>query len=233
MPTISQFMDLKERISRVVTFGMYDRMTTPKLPNNVDHYVAAGNPGKTFSEYPASLVIPETFTMGRKQCSRQDYTLYTVSGSSMLPEGIYSGYELLTRRVNDCREIRLGDFITISVDRQYYKFRHHGKNPHFVRKLRKAICHVEEGMTVQQLYEMLKGTFAEPFEQKEKKDLRESLEEARSYYGNTPLFLSVTYHDGDIHYSFHPTENICCRVEGVACLENDKLTFKLSAELAA
>lgn len=225
-------MEWKERISRFIALGMYDQMTTPELPENINHYVAAGNPGKSFSEYPSSLSIPDTFIMGKKQCKRQDYTIYTVSGNSMLPEGIRNGHELLTRSVVGNGGVACGDFIIISVDNSFYQFRHQGKKPHFVQKLRKAICKVDDDMSASQLCEQLKGTFAEPFEDKEKKDLRDSLAEARTFYGNTCLFLSATYHDGDIHFSFHPFNNICYRVEGVAYREGEEIKFKTAAELA-
>ena len=226
-------MEWKERFSRILAFGQYDRMTTPRLPENVNHYVAAGNPGKTFSEYPEPLTIPTSFVMGKKQCNRQDYTLYTVSGCSMLPEGIHSGYELLTKEVEDSIDLHLGDFIIITVDDHFYQVRHHGKKSHFVQKLRRAICPVDEDVTAVQLCAQLKGTFAEPLENEEKQDLCKSLKEARLYYGNTSLFLSVTYHDGEIHYSFNPSDNISYRVEGVAYLEDKDIKFKTVAELTA
>jgi len=224
-------MTLKEHISRIIALGMYDKMTTPTLPLDVNHYVSAGNPGKTFSQYPASLPIPDTFIMGKSLCNRNDYNLYTVFGNSMLPEGISSGYELLTQRVMS-EQVRLGDFIIIEVDRSYYQKRHHGKKPHFDQKLRRAICPVENTMTIEQLLATLKGTFAEPLEKKEKKDLRDSLNEAREFYHDTQLFLSITYHDGDIHYSFHPSDHIRYRVEGAAYSNDNVIVFKTASEIA-
>lgn len=224
-------MNWKERLSRIIALGMYDRMTTPQLPANVEHYVAAGNPGKLFSEYPESLQIPPTFTMGKKQCRREDYHLYTVSGNSMLPEGIRNGYELLTQPVAG-DEVCLGDYIIIEVDGQYYQVRHKGKKSHFAQKLRRALCPVDVHITPAQLCEILKGTFAEPFDEKEKYDLNESLLEARSYYEDTPLFLSVTYHDGEIHYSFHPSASISFRVEGAAYLDGTVVKYKTAEELS-
>ena len=226
-------MTWKERLSRIIAFGMYDRMITPHLPENIGHYVAAGNPGKTFSEYPVSLQIPPTFTMGKKLCRRQDYELYTVSGNSMLPEGIRSGYELLTLPIV-ADNVHLGDFIIITVDDGFYQVRHQGKKSHFVQKLRRAICAVDDQVTAEQLCARLAGTFAEAFEIKEKSDLRESLEQARQYYGRNRLFLSVTYHDGDIHYSFHPADSIRYRVEGAAYINGaDTLSYKTASELTA
>lgn len=224
-------MTWKERMSRIIALGMYDRMTTPKLPSNVAHYVAAGNPGKTFSEYPVSLQIPDIFIMGKQECRRQDYTLYTVSGNSMLPEGIRNGFELLTLPVAEI-DVRLGDFIVIEVDSNYFQVRHSGRKSHFVQKLRRAICVVDDDMTAERLFSRLKGTFAEPLDDKEMADLCESLDEARRFYHNTRLFLSVTYHDGDIHYSFHPSGSIRYRVEGTAYKEGNTIKYKTAVELA-
>lgn len=224
-------MTWKERMSRIIALGMYDRMTTPKLPNNVEHYVAAGNPGKTFSEYPVSLQIPVSFVMGKMECHRQDYTLYTVSGNSMLPDGIRNGFELLTYPATE-DDVRLGDFIVIEVDSDYFQVRHRGRKSHFVHKLRRALCVVDDGMTAEQICITLNGTFAEPLDDKEKADLRESLDEAREFYHNTRLFLSVTYHNGGIHYSFHPSCSIRYRVDGVAYLDGNNICYKPTSELA-
>lgn len=39
-------MSLEERIGRIITLGMFDRITgVPQHPNNMNQYVAAGNPG--------------------------------------------------------------------------------------------------------------------------------------------------------------------------------------------
>lgn len=223
-------MTLKERISRIIAWGMYDKMTTPILPKDINHYVAAGNPGKTYPTYPVSLQIPDVFMMGKKQCYRKDYFFYTVFGNSMLPEGIRSGYELLTKPVKG-EDVRLGDFIVIKVDSHYYQMRHHGKKSHFDQKLRRAICAVDYTMNLEQLFFTLSKTFAEPLEEKEKNDLRDSLEEAREFYHDTQLFLSITYHNGGIHYSFHPSDDIRYRVEGAAYNNGKAIVFKTSSEL--
>lgn len=225
-------MNFTEKICRMIALGLYDRLTTPKLPYNINRYVAAGNPGKTFPGYPCPVSLPETFTMGKKRWQKREFTTYTVSGGSMLPDGIRSGYELLTlpARVN---EIEVGDFIVIAVDEEFYKYRHNGLSPHFKFKLRRAIGVIAQNVTVEELCGKLKGTFGEVLDEKEKNDLGDSLEEARNFYRNESLFLSVTYHDGDIHYSFHPSVNIRGRLEGVAYNINGSLVFKQAMELVA
>lgn len=224
-------MNWKERLSRIIAIGMYDCMTAPQLPHNIEQYVAAGNPGNASHEYPDSLPLPATFVMGGKKHNLQDYRLYTVSGNSMLPEGIHNGYELLTLPIAG-EKVSFGDFIVIEVDRTYFQFRHHGKESQFKQKLRRAICGVDNAMTADELSNNLSGTFAEPLDDKEKVDLRDSLSEARSFYGDIHLFLSVTYHDGEIHYSFHPMSHIHSRVEGVAFSEGNNIKFKSASELS-
>ena len=225
-------MNFTERICRMIALGLYDRLTTPRLPANINSYVAAGNPGKSFPVYPNSVSLPETFTMGNKRCQRRDFITYTVSGGSMHPDGIRSGYELLTLPAT-VNEIITGDFIVIAVDEEFYKYRHHGLLPHFRFKLRRAIGVVDQDATVDQLCGKLEGTFGEPLDEKERNDLGNSLAEARSFYGSASLFLSITYHDGDIHYSFHPSVNIRGRLEGVAYNSDGSLVFKQTMELAA
>jgi len=225
-------MNLAERICRIIALGLYDRLTTPNLPANINHYVAAGNPGKTFPAYPDSMAIPDSFLMGKRKRQFREFVTYTVSGGSMLPDGICSGYELLTVPVT-ADAVRLGDYIVIGVDEAFYKFRHHGLIPHFSYKLRRAIGEIAQDATVETLQAMVEGTFAETLDSKELKDLGDSLAEARSFYGDTNLFLSVTYHDGDIHYSFHPSENIRNKVEGVAYMADGTPVFKDAMELAA
>ena len=225
-------MNFTERICRIIALGLYDKLTVPKIPANINSYVAAGNPGKTFPVYPVSVELPNTFVLGKKRWKSSDFNTYTVSGGSMIPDGICSGYELLTLPVK-AGEIRIGDYIVIAVDEDFYKYRHHGLMPHFRFKLRRAIGIVAENATAEFLCRMLEGTFAEALDDKERKDLSDSLEEARDFYGNTSLFLSITYHDGNIHYSFHPTVNIKDRVEGVAYQGGSSLVFKQAGDIAA
>lgn len=208
-------MNKKEIFGRLASFGLYDKMTTPDLPDNVDEYVVAGNPGMGLL-FPKPIEVPDTFNMGGQECYKRDFTFLTVSGNSMSPCGIYSGYKLLLKPIHTHSEISVGDYIVIAVDKAFFKFRHHGQNPHFSKKLRRAIGSVYFDEKPEQLTQRLVGTFAEAFTPKERKDLRNSLAEARKFYSKKPLFLSATYHQGEIHYSFHPIENIKDKVAGAA-----------------
>ena len=224
-------MNSKERIGRILSLGLYDKMTTPNLPDVIDKYVAAGNPGKSYSKFPAQLPLPHDFTIGKKSFHMEDYFRYIVSGNSMSPEGIFSGCELLASPVEDSRKISTGDYMVITVDKEFYKFRHHNRTPYFVQKLRKAIMPVSPTDTFEQLTSNLVDTFAEPFTNKEKKDLRDSLDEARKFYDGRELYISVTYHDGNIHYSFHPIENIRYKVDFVAYPSQKEPVVKEVSEL--
>ena len=225
-------MNITERISRIVALGLYDEMTTPDLPENFSHYVAAGNPGKT-SEFPESVIVPDSFKLGKDMCYKRDFNLYTVSGNSMSPGGILNGYELLTKPLVSLAEINVGDFILISVDDAFYCYRHKGRKSHFQQKLRKAIRPVSLSDTYEQLLESLVGTFAEAFTPKEKNDLLNSFVEARKFYKDADLFLSVTYHRSEIHYSFHPAKNVRSVVIGAAYKLKDVVMFADANELAS
>lgn len=224
-------MSLEERIGRIITLGMFDRITgVPQHPNNMNQYVAAGNPGIVAQKYPQPIVIPDNFVMDGKMCHKNDYQYRTVFGNSMLVDGIHSGWELLLNPVND-GDIKQGDFIVINVDREYFKHRHHTKDPLYQLKLRRAIGSITSDDTNASLCNRLIGTFAEPLDENDQEDLDDSLKDARTFYNSDePLFLSVTYHKSDIHYSFHPLSSIMYRVEGVAYPSDKGVEFKSAKE---
>ena len=120
-------MKITERISRLLTLGMYDKLTKPQLPENLNNYVVAGNPGKSNLSFPEPLILPDEFKVSQNTFSVKDFFQYTVVGNSMSPDGICNGYELLA--VSDLHEIETGDFIIIAVDNEFYKYRHHGRVP--------------------------------------------------------------------------------------------------------
>jgi hypothetical protein len=225
-------MNALEVIKRIVTLGDYENITGRNDIKNIDEYVTAGNPGKPSDEYPPLTVIPDNFIMNGQSYHVCDYNLYTVLGHSMEPDGILNGYRLIARAIN-AKEIKIGDFIIIDVDDEFYKKRHNGVLPIFHKKLRRAVGVVLNNMLIKDLLNMLTNTFAEPFTKWEKMDLDESWKEAKKFYGDMDLFLSVTYHKSKIHYSFHPQANIHYRVDGVAYIENGIIEAKGIEELAS
>lgn len=134
-------MNVTEIIGRFMAFGLYDKMTTLDMPQNIEDYVVAGNPGIGYP-FPKSILIPDMFSMDGQVYNRQDFSLLTVSGNSMSPCGIYNGYELLTHPIHEPSEILRGDYIVINVDVAFYKYRHHGQNPLFSKILRRAVGRV-------------------------------------------------------------------------------------------
>lgn len=225
-------MKVEERIGRIITLGLFDKISeVKKRPDNIDSYVAAGNPGVVAQSYPQSVDVPDSFYMGGKRCQKSDYVCRTVFGNSMLVDGIHRGWELLLKPVG-MEQIKQGDFIVINVDQAYFKHRHSSKKPLFKLKLRRAIGEVPSDATSESLIKSLDNTFAQPLYASDVADLEDSLKDARTYYdGAESLFLSITYHDSDIHYSFHPTSSIQFRVEGVAFNSDKGVQFKLPEEL--
>lgn len=206
-----------EWLYRILALGLYDKLTTSphsEITDNIDHYVAAGNPGKLGTVSDSSLSSNFVY-------ESEDSVI--VSGNSMFPDGIKDGYILHTRPINSIEDINCGNLIVISVDEDFYKMRHHGKSPIFKLKLRRAIMPVPANISFEQLKKELVGTFAEVFSKRESNDLKESFEEARDYYTNEDLFLSATYHNGKIHYSFHPSIRINKLVHAVLNQSNQKL----------
>ena len=200
-----------EWLYRILAFGLYDTLTSAPgatvIAENKEHFVAAGNPGK-LGIAPASGPF-DNGKENRVSKSSEEENFYTVSGNSMSPDGIKNRYILLTKPIKDITDIKEGNLIVIKVDEDFYRMRHHGKVPIFEYKLRRAIMPVPDGADLHRLISDLVGTFAEVFSRSESKDLKESLEEAKDFYGpGEKLYLSATYHDGKIHYSFHPSKNI-------------------------
>lgn len=217
-------MELNETLKRVLALGLYDKMTTPKLPENIDQYVAAGNPRKQMADFPSYFPLPAMVEVGGENVPLNKMHLLIVSGNSMSPEGILNGDEVLLSKVQVC-DVSYGDYIVIMVDPEFYQHRHHGKRPHFKSKLRKALMTVTKDMTIEQICDILSKRHNEYLSESEKDDMSDSLKEARDFYEETPLFLSVTYHDGNIHYSFHPQENIQYRVNVVARQTQQEIVF--------
>lgn len=223
-------MELQEKVKRAIGLGLYDKMTTPVLPGNIDQYVVAGNARRQMGEFPPSFALPQDAEVGGEFVPTDIYEMMIVLGNSMCPEGIKNGDEILLTDVV-ASQIAYGDFIVIKVDPEFYQFRHNGRTAHFKKKLRKALMPITGDMTVEQITTIMAEQHNEYLSESEMKDLSESLDEARSYYKSTPLYLSVTYHDGNIHYSLHPQSNIIHKVEVVARKKNEAVVFMRPADL--
>ena len=195
-----------EWLFRILAFGFYDTLTeipgADVIAKNNEHYVAAGNPGKLGSSSESDLLN------NANNVSELTEDAFVVSGNSMLPDEIKEGHILHTKPINDVGDIKQGNLIVIKVDEDFYRKRHHGRNPIFKYKLRRAIMPVPKDASFEQLRSDLVGTFAEIFFKRESKDLKKSFKEAKDFYKDEELFLSLTYHNGKIHYSFHPSKNI-------------------------
>ena len=200
-----------ETLYRVLSFGLYDTLTaTPKadkiaecIGEHIKNYVAAGNPGKVGSPSDSELLNDTN------KVSQMKEDQYVVSGNSMLPDGIKDGYVLHTKTINSTTDIKQGNLIVIEVDKEFYRTKHSGKDPIFEYKLRRAIMPVPKDINFEDLKDSLVETFAEVFTKRESKDLKKSFEEAKDFYNDeVELFLSLTYHNRKIHYSFHPSKNI-------------------------
>lgn len=195
-----------ETLYRILSFGLYDTLTDIPVPveivENRKNFVAAGKPGKLDSSTDSKLYH------NANNLSELTDDQYVVSGNSMLPDGIKDGYILYTKPINDITDIKQGNLIVIKVDEDFYRARHHGKNPIFEFKLRRAIMAIPKEASFEQVKKELVGTFAEVFFRRESKDLKESFAEAKDFYKDEELYLSLTYHDNKMHYSFHPSKNI-------------------------
>ena len=211
----------KVTLYRILSFGLYDTLTaTPGaevVAKNINNYVAAGNPGKLDSSSGSDLLSNANKVIELTE------DISIVSGNSMLPAGIKENYILFTRAIDDVDNIREGNLIVIEVDKDFFRSKHHGKDPIFKFKLRRAIMLVPKDASFEHLRSKLVGTFAEVFTKRENKDLKKSFEEAKDFYKGEELYLSLTYHDSKIHYSFHPSKNIKKVVTAVHNESNEKV----------
>lgn len=211
-------MNITERINRIITLGFYDRLTTPMSHVVVSHLVAAGNPGKYQAVSVFNYPLPSEIDYDGQIYNTRDAQTYSVSGSSMSPEDVYNGDELIVFPCN-ADEIQTGDYIVIEVDRKYFVHKH-GVEPVFKYKLRKALVPVPAGQNDEEietrLIDNLVPLYDELSLEEYQVELREDLRDALHFYGNVPLFASITYKEGRIHYSFHPQSAIKFRVVRIA-----------------
>lgn len=226
-------MTILEMFKQMVAFGEYDELTGRDCIQDKEHYVSAGNPGKPTRQYPLLFDIPDTFEMGGRECYKRDFVDFTVIGHSMEPDGIYDGYRILTKRANVEGDAPSGSFIVVGVDEDFYKKKHHGIKPVFDKKLRRSVCRVSSDVNMEYIMGELSDTFAEPFTRDEKADLEESWKTAKKFYGDKELSLSITYHHGRIHYSFHPVDRILYDVVGVMFMKNGKIYSEEIDQLAS
>ncbi|MBD5195130.1 MAG: hypothetical protein HDS87_05360 [Bacteroidales bacterium] len=171
-----------------------------------DYYVAAGNPVKGVSLTDASV---EVFDCNNK---RQ----LIVAGNSMAPRAIYDGDRITFTVYDNPQEekIERGTFVVINVDEEYY--RSHNKKSKFKNKLRCAICKVDPDISYPKFLEAVKQVEQTAYLEEYQKELENKFKDARAYYDpSEPLMLSVTYKNGEMHYSLHPVNLIKGKVEKV------------------
>lgn len=175
-------------------------------------YIAAGNPTKSVGLIDKKV----EFEPGTQRMQ------LIVAGDSMSPRGIYAGDRITCAAIVDPlkEDIHRGTFISISVDEEYYRSNH--KKSRFKYKLRCAICKIEGGLNYDEMLDVVREK--EPavyYIEEYRQEMERKFEEARKFYGiNEPLMLSITYKEGNMHYSFHPVRLIRGKVEKVERYNN-------------
>lgn len=211
-------MKFTERINRIITLGFYDRLITPMPHAMVSNLVAAGNPGKYQEASALNYPLPPEIDFDGRVYNTRDALTYTVSGSSMSPEDVHNGDELIVYPC-DIEDVQIGDYIIIEVDRAYFMHKHHTE-PVFQYKLRKALVPVPVGRNTEDTETLLLNDLTTIYDEllldEYRLELKEDLLDALRFYGDLPLFASITYKEGKIHYSFHPQSAIKYRVVRIA-----------------
>lgn len=214
-------------IEQIITFGQPDFFRNLDAPKDTIRRVAAGDPSLPIKNGVATYKIPATFVVNGKEEKGSEYEEYLVSGNSMCPEGICNGDYLLMKR-NEKGIFHEGDFLIIQVDENYNK-KYNRKEPRYKFKLRKALLRVLPDMTDEDIIEKLKDSHFEINLKEKQLYMKRKYAKAREAYPESELVFSITYHDGELCYSFHPTDLIIGRAAILVKVREEKTDYKLLA----
>ena len=231
--SIDTSIDLKKRImntfmnllTQVITFGHPDTFREMDIKQDGIRRVAAGDPALPIRNGINNYKIPETFLVEGKEMKGSDFTDYLVTGNSMYPQGIQNGDYLLTKKSEEGRFTE-NDFLIIKVDKEYCK-KYRQKNTLYDYKLRKALLLVTPDMNDKDIIDRLKDSHYEINLEENQKYMKRKYEEERKAYPDDNLMFSITYHDGRLCYSFHPTRLIIGRATILVRIKDGKESYKL------
>ncbi|MDE6552625.1 MAG: hypothetical protein K2K98_06675 [Muribaculaceae bacterium] len=173
--------------------------------------VAAGDPAHGVQTSRDSDCLPPVINIGNEPVKTYDFHQFNVDGSSMSPERISNGDTLLCSMVSQEERDSLpsGLYVIVKADKDYYARKH--KHVRFDHKLRRTVTRVRKQESFEQLVARLESENIEDSVLLDcnKKALKEKFEESHRYYEDfDSMMLSVTYREGQIRYSFHPSSLI-------------------------
>lgn len=173
--------------------------------------VAAGDPAHGVQTLSDSDCLPPIINIGNEPVKTYEFKQFNVDGSSMSPERISNGDTLLCSIVSkeERKSIPNGQYVIVKTDKDYYAKKH--KLVRFDHKLRRTVTLVGNQESFEQLIARLESEDLEDsiLLDCNKEALKEKFEESHKYYEDfDSMMLSVTYREGQIRYSFHPSSLI-------------------------
>ncbi len=173
-----------------------------------DNSVAAGDPAHGIQTTGSSDNLPPMINIGNEPVETYKFRQFNVNGSSMSPERISNGDTLLCSSVpeGDRKTIKGGEYVIVKADPDYYARKN--KQVRFDYKLRRTVSLVGKNESFEDLVARLEKEDLEDsvLLDSNKKALQEKFDESHRYYESfDSMMLSVTYREGHIRYSFHPS----------------------------
>lgn len=183
-----------------------------------DNCVAAGDPAHGVQTTGSADNLPLMINIGNKPVETYKFHQFNVNGSSMSPERISNGDTLLCSWVEEGNRegIEGGKYVIVKADKDYYARKN--KQVRFDYKLRRTVCMVGKKESFEDLVARMEKDNLEDsvFLNCNKKALKEKFDESHRYYESfDSMMLSVTYREGSIRYSFHPSYLIEYRADYV------------------
>ncbi len=203
---LNKILKLNKLLRNILYFGFVPESHVERKSHDGIYRVAAGDPTKGVRILNGMGNLPEKLKCDDEIIEVLNYTVFEVYGSSMAPEGISDGDRLLSVPVKEISEITSRSFIIIKTDEKYYDWKK--RELKFEYKLRYSLTKLPISLTVDSLIEELKTKTNSILLPENEENLRAKFKDAHDFYDNkgiTELMLSVTYREGVLRYSFHPT----------------------------
>lgn len=203
---LNKILKLNKLLRNILYFGFVPEPKAGKRYLSGTYRVAAGDPTKGVRILNGMGNLPEKLKCDDEIIEVLKYTVFEVDGSSMSSEGISEGDRLLGVPVKETSEITFRSFIIIKTDEEYYNWKK--RELKFEYKLRYSLTEFPISLTVDSLIEELKTKTNSILLPENEENLRAKFKDAHDFYddkGITELMLSVTYREGVLRYSFHPT----------------------------
>lgn len=173
--------------------------------------VAAGDPAHGVQTANDSNCLPTIMSIDSELVETYKFHQFNVNGSSMSPERISNGDALLCSVVEkgERGKVQSGEYVIVKADEEYYAKKN--KRVRFDYKLRRTVCPVGQKESFEDLVDRLDKDDLEDSVLLDcnRTALREKFDESHRYYEDfDSMMLSVTYREGQIRYSFHPSSLI-------------------------